>query len=186
MSNYGRYFEFRISPRPEDRQGRYITGDAVIPIGAPVKITADVDADGRNVVELATGATVPKKGVNGLAIFEHAFNAYAGYDPTLVNPSDFPDIPANSPIQLVSGPYVKVVFRNIAADTEFLGRTYDDARTMVAPTNLGTLAVGNMLRPGTGDGTSGYWAETSTDAEAWFVITNVDTDRGEVEAVMQF
>ena len=186
MSNYGRYFEFRISPTPEQRRGRYLSPNAVIPIGAPVVAGATVNADGRSVVALATGATVRRPGVTGIAVYEHAYNAFAGFDPVLTGPSDFSDIPANSPIQLVSGQEVKVVLRNIAADTAFLGRTYDDSRVFLAPANLSTIAVGNFLIPGTGDGTSGYWAEGGDATTAWMVVTNVDTVRGEVEAQLLF
>jgi hypothetical protein len=190
MSNYGRYFEFRNSPRPENRYGRALSPNAVIPIGAPVVAgTAAPNADGRSVYALKTGGQTgrPLPVKNGLAIFEHSYNAYAGFDTELTVPSDFSDIPANSPIQVCHGTNIKVVFRNITADTVFLGqRTYDDARVMIAPGNLGTLGVGDFIVPGTGDGTSGYWAEGGDADTAWFQITSVDTARGEVEAQMLF
>lgn len=189
MSNYGRYFEFRNAPTPENRYGRALSPNAVIPIGAPVSQTATVNADQRNVYELDTGvpAARPLPVIQGLAVFEHSYNAYAGFDTELTVPSDFSDIPANSPIQVCHGTNIKVVFRNITEDTVFLTqRTYDDARVMIAPGDLSTLAVGNFIVPGTGDGTSGYWAEGGDATTAWFVITSVDTARGEVEAQMLF
>ena len=189
MSNYGRYFEFRNSPRPEDRYGRALSPNLVIPIGAPVERTATVNADGRNVYQLATGVPTsrPRPVESGIAVFEWAYNAYAGQDPELQVVSDFSDIPANSPIQVVHGTNVKVVLRNIAEDTNFMDmRTYDDARTFVAPTDLSTLAVGNFLVPGTGDGTAGYWAEGGDADTAWLEITSIDTVRGEVEAQLLF
>lgn len=190
MSNYGRYFEFRNSPRPEDRYGRALSPNAVIPIGAPVVAgTAAPNADGRSVYALATGVQsgrpLPVK--HGIAIYEHAYNAFAGRDPVLETPSDFPDIPTNSPIQVVHGTNVKVVLRNIEENTNFMGmRTYDDARVMVAPGDLSTLAVGNFLVPGTGNGDDGYWAEGGDAETAWLQITSVDTVRGEVEAQLLF
>lgn len=186
MSNYGRNFEFRISPPPDQRRGRYITGADVIPIGAPVEMLAQApDVDGRNEVALATGATPPKSGMHGIAVFEHAYNAFAGFDPVLRTASDFSDIPPGSPIQLVSGTEVKVVLRNTeAADITFLGAQRGTPRTMVGPTNLTGLAVGDGLGPGTGDDTAGYWAEAIADP--WLVVTSVDVARGEVEAQLQF
>lgn len=190
MSNYGRYFEFRNAPTPENRYGRALSPNAVIPIGAPVEMGTDApNADGRNVYALRTGAQTgrPLPVKHGIAIFEHAYNAYAGFDTELTVPSDFSDIPANSPIQVVHGTNVKVVLRNIDEDTVFLTqRTYDDARTFVAPTDLSSLAVGNFLVPGTGNGTAGYWAEGGDAETAWLQITSVDTVRGEVEAQMLF
>jgi hypothetical protein len=88
----------------------------------------------------------------------------------------------------VHGTEVKVVLRNTAANTVFMGRTYTDARTFVAPTNLSSLAVGDLLCPGVGDGTSGYWREVTggQEADAWLYVTAVDDVRGEVEAQMLF
>lgn len=190
MSNYGRYFEFRNSPRPENRYGRALSPNAVIAIGAPVVAgTAAPNADGRSVYAamsaVQSGRPLPIK--HGIAIFEHSYNAYAGRDPVLDAPSDFPDIPANSPIQVCHGTNIKVVLRNILVDTVFMGmRTYDDARTMVAPGDLSTLAVGNFLVPGTGNNSAGWWAEGGDADTAWLQITSVDTVRGEVEAQMLF
>lgn len=190
MSNYGRYFEFRASPTPEQRGGRYLSPAAVVlPIGGPVATVAQaVDANGRNLVALATGHTVPQPGRNGIAVYEWSYNAYAGLDPVLQTPSDFSDIPVSSAIQVVHGTNVKVVLRNRAANTVFFGRTYTDARTFVAPTDLSTLAVGDLLCPGVGNGTSGYWTEVTSgqEADAWLYVTAVDSVRGEVEAQMLF
>lgn len=191
MPNYGRYFEVRIPPVPEHRRARYITGDDVIPIGAPVVSTGVVNADGRTIVELADFATSdPVAGSHGIALFEHAYNAYAGFDPDLTVPSDFSDIPARSAIQLISGTECKFVMRNIAADTTFLNtRTYDDARTFVAPTDLSTLSVGDFLVPGAGNGTDGYWAERTGASVAeipWLQVMSVDADRNEIEVQMLF
>lgn len=187
MSNYGRNFEFRISPPPDQRRGRYINGNAAIPIGAPIKITAVVNADGRNEVALAAGVTIPRSGQTGLAVFEHTYNAFAGFDPTLVVPSDFNDVPAGAPLQMVSGTEVKVVLRN-TVNSDFLGRAYTDGRMMVAPADLSTIAVGDVLRPGPGTAVGGYWVEAAgvEAADGWLLVTLVDTARGEVEAQLLF
>lgn len=189
MSNYGRYFEFRTSPIPEHRPGRFLSPASIIPIGAPVSASTNpVNADGRNTVALATGRTPRLPGVQGIAIYEYAYNAYAGLDPVLTTPSDLSDIPVSSPIQVVHGTEVKVAFKNMAANEVFFGRTYPDARVVVAPANLSSIAVGDLLCPGVGNGTSGYWAEVvgGQEADAWLVVTAVDTVRSVVEAQMLF
>jgi hypothetical protein len=187
MSSYGRNFEFRISPMPQKRLGRYINGEEVVPIGAPVQVPAGAenDLDGRLPLELVTGDTPPRTGMNGIAIFEHAHNAYAGFDPVLRTESDFGDVPAFQPTQLVSGDHVKVVFRNTTAeDLTFLGRQSGSPRTMVA--DLDGAAVGDFIRPGAGNDDDGYWAIDGEEDGAWFVVTYVDSPYGEVEAQMLF
>lgn len=189
MSNYGRYGEFRVSPRPEDRGGRFISPAAlIIPQFAPVATTGVVNADGRSLTQLATGHTAPFPGAHGIAIWENAFASFAGFDPVITDVSDFSDIPVGTPIQVVHGTYVKISLKNIAANTVFFGRTYTDARTFVAPTNLSTISVGDLLCPGTGNGTSGYWAEVAggQEADAWLKVTSIDSVRGSVEAQMLF
>ena len=59
---------------------------------------------------------------------------------------------------------------------------------MVAGVSLATptVAVGNMLTPGTGDDTDGYWKETSDAAEAWLIVTSVDASTDTVEVVLNF
>lgn len=193
MSNYGRNFEFRIPPVHGSRGGRFfLPADAdPIVIGAPVVVIDGEDPSvafsGALPVELATGATdKPLPGLGGIVLYEHAPAAYAGFDPALTTYSDIDLVPAGKQCQVIQGGEVKVVLRN-TEDRVFLNSRNYTGRTMVA--GLGatpTLAVGNMLTPGTGDDTSGYWAETANADEAWLIITNVDADRGEVEARLNF
>lgn len=184
--NYGRNFEFRVSPPPDQRGGRYVTGATPIPIGAPV-VAGAVNADGRNVVAVAAGAIDPVPGIHGLLVFEYAWAAYAGRDPFLTVSSDLDFAPANAPVQLVSGTENKVVLRN-TVDDEFL--TPDNivaGKVYVAPANLAGLAVGNGLRPhNAGSDEVGWWQEVGVDEAAWLIITNVDAGRGEVEARLAF
>lgn len=187
MSNYGRNFEFRISPPPEQRLGRYINGDDPIPIGAPVAVAdgAVPDINGRLEFALATGAVAPVVGQHGIAIYEHL--VYDGYDPVLRTESDFGDVPANQPCQLVYGKVNKVVLRNTTAEgLTFLGQSRGTPRLMIAPAGLAGLAVGMGLRPGIGNDTDGYWAAAGVGEDAWLIVTQVDPARGEVEAQMQF
>lgn len=191
MTTYGRYFEFRMSPDPGHRLGRFLspaTGTA-IPIGAPVSATnTPVNADGRETVALATGHTPRLPGRDGIAVFEYAFNPTAGFDPVLTVPADLSDIPLGVGIQVVHGTEVKVVLKNIAANTVFFGRTYTDARTFVAPADLSTLAVGDLLCPGTGNATAGFWTKVAggQEADAWLIVTAIDSARVDVEAQMLF
>lgn len=187
MSNYGRNFEFRISPPPEQRLGRYINGDTPVPIGAPVAVApgSEPDLNGRLEFELVTGAAEPIVGLHGIAVYEHF--VYDGFDPVLRTESDFGDVPAGAACQLVYGKVNKVVFRNTdAAGLTFLGRANGTPRVMIAPADLDGLAVGDGIRPGDGNDDDGYWAAAGAGEDAWFIVTQVDPARGEVEAQMQF
>lgn len=187
MPNYGRNFEYRVQPHHGQRGSRFATeaDQPAVPIGAPVTVVTGEDTGGRAYVRLATGAQAPEIGMSGIAVFEHGPDAFAGVDPQMTTYSDFGDAPVGAAVQMVSGPPVKVVLRNTAARTFLTARQYA-ARVMVAPANLAGLAVGDYLTPGVGSDAAGYWAETALPAEAWLVITKVDTARGEVEAKMLF
>lgn len=189
MSNYGKNFAFRVPPMSSHRSGRhYLGGSSDIPIGAPVTVDGSTLNDlGLSEATLATGATTtPLPGQGGIAVYEYGPAAFAGDDPWLTTYSDKDTVPAGNAVQVVNGDYVKVVLRNTEDETFLNVRDYT-GRTMVA--GLGatlTLAEGDMLTPGTGNDTAGYWAETSNASEAWLVITKVDNDRGEVEARLVF
>jgi hypothetical protein len=192
MGSYGRNFEFRIVPETENRLARYATpatGTWVIGSAVAADNTAGFDALGRQIVKQAAASTPPVKGQHGLLLYEYAEGqaVYAGQDPYLTTYSDFSTAPVSKGIQVVSGPNVKVVFRNTDAQTFLVTRTYA-ARTMVAGAGATpTVAPGDFLEPVTNPSdTAGYWQETSTAANAWLVVTKVDTSRGEVEAMFNF
>lgn len=188
--NYGRNFEFRVAPERGNRPGRYVndTGSALV-LGTPVAVDTDggLDELDRQKIEAVTGATEPISGIHGIVIAEHIpAEAYAGFDGNLTTYSDIDTLPDGKAGIVVSGDTVKVVLRN-TEDRTFLNTRSYSGRTMVA--GLGatpTVAVGDYLTPGTGDDDDGYWAETATLAEAWMVVTSVDTARGEVEARLLF
>lgn len=190
MASYGRNFDFRIPPQSGERLGRYFLDDGANdrPIGVPVVKTSNVDDLGRQGVALATGSQVkPAPGQGGILVFEKVI--YQNVDPTLTDYSD-PNIsvaPAGAAVQVVSGENrVKVLLANTSASV-FLGLRSYAGRTMVAGVGATpTVAVGDLLTPGTGNDTSGYWAETGTAANAWLVVTSVDAVRGEVEAMVNF
>lgn len=205
MGTYGRNFEFRIPPDAKNRAGRFATpttllsgsgaggGSAapmagLIPIGAPVIANTGAGPTGLGLqpVQLATGAQAPEPGLSGIAVFEYGPAAFAGQDPFLTTYSDLGVVPAGKALQVVSGPYVKVVFTNTVAFM-FLGERQYAGRTMVAGMGATpTVAIGNFLTPGTGDDADGYWAVTATAADAWMVVTGVDSVRQQVEARMLF
>lgn len=190
MGTYGRNFAFRISPESENRPGRFsvpVTGN-VIPLGAPIvtDTTAGLDSMGNQIVKLAPNGTAPIGGFAGIAVYEFAPAAFAGFDPLLTTFSDLGTVPLGKAVQLVSGPYVKVVFSNTVAEMFLAARQYP-GRTMV--NGLGatpTVSVGSYLVPGTGDDVNGYWVSTASATNAWMVITLVDTVRAQVEARMLF
>jgi hypothetical protein len=186
MSTYGRNFEFRVPPQSGQRGGRYSvpTTGTTIPIGAPIAATAASAADALGLAPctLTTGATAPVSGIHGILVYEWGPAAFAGNDDMLTTYSDKDYAPLGAAVQLVSGPEVKVVFKNTVASTFLLTRAYA-GRVMVAGVGATpTVAVGDFLTPGTGNDSAGYWAETATRALAWLVVTRVDVARSEVEA----
>lgn len=193
MGTYGRNFDFRVTPEPRERQGRYVLDNGSdVPIGAPVIATgtADDELTGALGVELATGAQAPPDpGQGGIVVYE--WIDLNGLDPVLNDYSDRGDAPDGRMVQVVRGQGVKVVFRN-TSDSTFMANAYPAGRSyagriMVAGVGATpTVAVGDYLTPGTGDDDNGYWTETANANEAWLVIESVDPDRGEVEARLLF
>lgn len=185
MGTYGRNFEFRITPTEEQRHGRvYLSGSTDVPIGVPLVIAnnavpSDLWTDALP-ASLATGAQPFKRGQCGIGVYEHIdFN---GADPSLTLYSDKDLIPAQRLVQLTAGPNTKVVFTN-TADRTFMGVRNYKGRMMVAGMGATpTVKVGDLLSPGTGTDAAGYWAVNGTAANAWLVVTNVDTARQMVEA----
>ena len=188
MSTGLRNFDIRISPRHGERGGRFVlaTGSDALPQGVPVAVTG-VDAQERAVVELVTGATPkPKAGAGGILVYEQF--RYDGTDTAITSYSDMDTVPAGRGVQVITGENkVKVAYRNTTATTFYNRADYPTARVMVA--GLGatpTVAVGDYLTPGTGNDTAGYWAETGDAANAWLVVTSVNSSTGEVEAMLNF
>lgn len=193
MGSYGRNFEFRVPPFGGERGGRYVLDPeaaAAIPIGAPVKVDESADPDEALtqalVVQLATGAQAPIRGMCGIVVYEHAPNAFAGQDEVLTTYSDIDTVPVGKMCQVVSGDRVKVVLRNTEDRTFLQTRDYDGRKMVAGLGATPTLGVGDFLTPGTGNDSAGYWAETAVAASAWLVIEQVDNDRGLVEARINF
>jgi len=194
VSSYGRNFGFRIPPVHGNRLGRFVTPatGAEIPIGAPVTGDATVatNALGFQTVDLTTGTTARPLGNAGIIVYEYGPNAFAGDDQNLVQFSDKATVPLGAACQVVHGPGVKVVFTNTltnAASVDFTGTYRSSVRVMVAGMGATpTVAIGDYLTPGTGNDSAGYWAETGTFANAWLVVTSIDTSRLEVEAEFLF
>lgn len=184
-----RNFVFRVSPRHGERSGRFFLdaeSDA-LPQGVPVVVTGDADSFGRAEVELATGAQdAPLPGKGGILVYDQF--RMDGVDPVTNTYSDVDTVPAGKAVQVVSGDTVAVALKNTTS-TSFLTRSdYPSARVMVAGVSIATptVAVGDMLTPGDGNDTDGYWAETSTASEAWLIVTSVNASTGVVEARLNF
>lgn len=192
MGSYGPNFEFRVVPVKENRLARFATQleadyATVIPMGAPVMAVGEDGLD-RQYVELAGTATPPIKGRMGVALYEHSDGAtWAGFDQNLTTYTDLSVCPFGRAVQVISGPNVKVVFRN-TTQTSFLGSTGRAGRNMVA--ELGgspSTVVGSYLEPHNSPSDSnGYYRVTTTLANAWFVVTGIDSAREEVEAQFLF
>lgn len=194
MSTYGRNFEFRVPPISGERGGRYYLPEdaaADLVIGVPVIVapgaTPSTAFTGALPVSLAAAdAPKPKPGQGGIVLYEHAPAAFAGFDPLLTTHSDIDTVPRGKLCQVIGGGRVKVVLRN-TVDRVFLHSRNYTGRVMVA--GLGatpTLQVGDSLTPGAGNGTSGFWKETSVAANAWLIVEQVDNVRGEVECRINF
>lgn len=185
-----RNFEYRVSPRGPERGSRFVLDSAsdALPKGVPVVATGDFDDQGRAIVELATTAQdKPVAGRGGVLDFERF--RMDGLDPYNHTYSDADTVDGGRPVQVVTGANrVKVALRNTTADSFYSRADYPTARIMVAGVSIATptVAVGNFLTPGVGNDTDGYWAETSDAAEAWLVVTAVDSSTGEVEAIVNF
>lgn len=193
MGTYGRNFDFRQSPLPQHRLGRFIAGETV-PQGAPVVAEGDEDANGRRAFVLAAeGVGRPLPGQGGIALFEQPDNnGLIGNqgNPLITRSSDFGDVPVGQPAQVCHGTEVRLAFWNTEED-DFRGmRTADPyvGRIMVAGASgaTPTVDVDDLLVPGAGDGTDGYWKVGGTADTAWAVVTNVDPESGHVTAQMLF
>lgn len=188
MGSYGRNVDFRVVPVEQQRRGRILQDENVdVAIGAPFVVadaapTDDYWTDAMP-AKLATGAQAPKRGMCGIGIYEWIdFNQL---DPEYYAYSDRDLIPTKKQFQLISGAGIKVVFRN-TADRKFMGIRNYKGRIMVAGMGATpTVKVGDYLSPGVGNDASGYWA-TSTSANGWLHVTNVDSKRQEVEAEFIF
>lgn len=187
---YGPNFGFRVFPHGGQRHGDFITpatGDK-IPLGAPVKASGALDSlTGLQPVALATGAQAPVKGRSGILVYEYtAYDGYRGLDPVSTTFSDLSMAPLGEPCQVVHGDAVMVWFKN-TAEEEFLHTKTYPGRIMVAGAGATpTLQAGDMLTPGTGNDTAGYWAETNSAANAWLIVRRVDTTLGLIEAELAF
>lgn len=204
MATYGRNFGFRIAPRSESRAARFATnatalsgagtagtgatGSGLIPIGAPVVADTAVGLDtlGRQIVKMPAASAAPIPGLSGIAVYEYGPAAFAGHDPQLDTYSDLGVVPPGAALQVVSGPYVKVVFTNTWPEFFLMVRQYPGRQMVPGIGATPTVIVGDYLVPGQGDDTDGYWTSTGTAAGAWLVITGVDTVRLQVEARMLF
>jgi hypothetical protein len=185
--SYGRNFEVIVPPHGRERRGRFFLDGAELPIGAPVSyglggtLGAPNDLDLQPVTSVA-GDVAPTE-LSGIAVYEYGPNAYAGDDEVLTNYSDKDTVPAGAAVQVIRGEAVKVRFKNTVAETFLNSRSYT-GRTMV---DLTGIIVGDLLQPeATPNDTNGYWQEAVTPANAWLVVTKVDSARAELEAQMTF
>jgi len=102
-------------------------------------------------------------------------------------PMDMDFAPRGRMVQVISGPGLKVWFRNTEADTTEPGLNYASSRAEV-------VMVGNLGHDGTGDVAEGdllgwdevnkYWAVTTVAAEAVFRVDSADNTYGILDATM--
>lgn len=172
MTTYGRNFDFLQSPLPQHRLGRFKTGSAVLRQGQPVKATGIRDTgDLRRPVTAAVTADAPLIGAMGLLVFEDPWTAFTGVDPVLVSPSDLDTVPALSPAQVVHGTEVRIQLVNTSTHVFQNNRTYTGF-TIITVTSL---AIDDLLSPGTGVAGTPLWIEATTPANAWARVTGIDS-----------
>lgn len=189
MGSYGKNFEFRIVPRSENRLARFVTpATGTWIIGAPVAGSGTKDALGREEVAAASPSTPPVKGRHGILVYEHGDGqTWAGDDPFLTTYSDKSTAPNSKAVQVVSGPNVKVVFRNTEDETFLATRAYEGRNMVGEDGATPDVLLGSYLEPATSPSDSnGYWQVTATAANAWLVVVGVDSARQEVEAQFLF
>lgn len=177
MTTYGRFASFRASPTPQQRDGHCKTGNAVIVQMAPVVINGQSAVDGRNTMVAAAEAAAPKAG-SGVLIYELPYGWDIGRDGPMTTASDIDTCPANTPAQRVQlHSNIKILVQNLSsADLDYDGmRTYA-GRNMFKPADLASLAVGDLVTPGAGNDTDGYWKKTTDPALAWGEVAEVDVD----------
>jgi hypothetical protein len=186
-----RNFVFRKSPRNGERGARFVLGGPTqLTTGVPVLIDGSNDGLGRLTVTLATGDQAkPKVGTGGILVFENI--EAVGFDGRTITFSDVDLATPGDAVQVVTGGNgrVKAAFINTPIGASYVGRAnYPKARIMVAGVSQATpsVAVGDYLTPGDGNDAAGYWKETSTAANGWWVVTSVDSTNGVVEAELNF
>ena len=184
-----RTFQFLQNINPENRLGRFSTGDDPIPMGAPVvrDATGGPSSDGndgfdRTVIKLASGSD-DLTSLAGIVWWDDA--SFAGEDPVLTRPADVRLIPANTGVYVVKGVATRFRVTNVDARTVGGGLRSYAAITQVADLDQATptAAVGKLLQPTTTpNDTNGYWDVTTTRADGWAEITAVDFDLRFIEA----
>lgn len=189
MGSYGRNGDFRVPPEPRERQGRYILDNAGVdvPQFAPVVVGGTPDATLTDAlpVDLAGQAVAPPlPGQGGIAIYE--WIDLNGLDPVLNGASDRDMVPSGRMCQVIRGEGVKLVLRNTEDRTFLYSRDYDGRTVVPGVGATPTVSEGELLTPGAGDDTSGYWEVTTDATLAWMVVELVDNNRGEVEARLLF
>jgi hypothetical protein len=142
------------------------------------------EADGTSGAAISGSGSVITGNV-GILWYEHdsqtyndpAFGAAAG-----LLPQDLDFAPAGRLVQVLSGKGVKIWLRNTAADTTEPGLNFPNERLAVAMVNnVAGLSVGDAL--GWND-SSTYWAVTTTAAEMFMVVTDINSDDTRVECTL--
>jgi hypothetical protein len=190
MSNT-RNFHFRQPPRPQERLGNFKLGATPLANGSPVTAVAGtVGTDGRLVLSQAAAASAPVAGLTGVLNQELPWDGYSGYDTALTVAADLHLARALEQAQVCHGASTKVLVQN-TEETVFeegmdgVGTTYD-AINMFLPADIATLAVGDMVTPGAGNTTDGYWKKTADATKSWGNVVYVDAEYSVVVFQLNF
>lgn len=171
--SYGRNFGMRSFENiVRDARFRVPATGSALKIGEGVMI--DTASAGR--LKQATVGVAPSANC-GIVVYEHIQNISDAL--TLSDDSPYTLVPLGVYAQMIHGPGTKVWFKNTSDATLYDGRVRTGV-TMVSPSNLSSIAVGDGISP---DG-SGGWSE---DASApWLIVEQVNTSTGLVEARFTF
>lgn len=170
------------------REGRFRAPAATaLRLGSMVEI----DPTDTDRVRIATTTAIGGGGdtttdLCGILWYEHdsqTFNAPPWGGAAGQLPQDLDTAPAGRMVQVLHGPGAKVWLRNTDINTTEPGLNYESTRAAVTMVDgLGaatpTVEVGELL----GWNTSGYWAVTTTAAEAFLRVTHVDNDLKTLDA----
>lgn len=174
------------------REARYrAPSGTALRLGTGVELDPNSTSDPQAVRQIAAGKGALNGGgldhhKVGILWYEHDSQSYEGAAAgTLLQ--DYDTAPPGRMVQMLSGPGVKVWFRNTEASTTEPGLNFpNDRGEVIMVADLGhhgskDLAVGDLLA---WDAANNYWAKTSVPAEAILRVTHVDHDLGVCDAEM--
>lgn len=174
-SDYGLNFGFRRS----DESLRVSEGRFRTPASGPILLQGtcvEIDPAAPGFLRVGAANVAPRTGTCGLLVQEEVWDR-SFYEREVVDSFELGKTKKNRLSVLTNGAGVKVWFQNTAAQTRADGRVIDS----VTIVNLTGVAVGDQLG---WSGTTWVKVDGTTITEGHMEVTEVDTAKGYVEAVL--